>query len=209
MRVTDEATVHAGSKAPQAVEGNLESQPVEKVFVRVARRAVRRQPAVAERRGAGQVLQIRHLRGAELLPRPVYRLPRPLVEVVVTPHAARRLVVIARNHDGAGLPDQAQACVRVGVVADDVAQADDGVRPGRCVVQHRLQGFEIGVQVGDNRVFHDVTSSGWGAAGSAGATSSVRNVFTCTWPGRAPRNLRTCLTAVYSTSTAAASLPLL
>ncbi len=45
---------------------------------------------------------------------------------------------------------------RLGIVADDVAEADDTINARyRNVIKHRLERRQIGVNIGDKREFHD------------------------------------------------------
>ena len=59
------------------------------------------------------------------------------------------------THGNVHLADDLEAFLGLGVVADDVAKADDmrGVL-GANVVQHNLEGVQIAMNVCDNGVFH-------------------------------------------------------
>ncbi len=63
------------------------------------------------------------------------------------------LIVIAFDSDGASvarLGHDLRAGHRIGAVADDVSQEDGALRPSRPrVFQASLQGFEIGMDVGE------------------------------------------------------------
>src|ERR1700719_972573 len=63
--------------------------------------------------------------------------------------------MIAGDADAIGAADQRDAGGGVAIVADDVAEADDAVdRSLGDVVKRRLQGLEIGVDVGNEREPH-------------------------------------------------------
>ena len=80
--------------------------------------------------------------------RPVDRRPRRLREGRRVDRPDHRQVVVAVQGDRAALPHQRRALVRLGAVADHVAEAPDLLRPGGLDrLEHRLQGREIGMDV--------------------------------------------------------------
>ena len=69
-------------------------------------------------------------------------------KVAAVDSAGHREVVVAVQDEGAALPHQGRALVRLGAVADHVAEAPDLLRTGSLDrLEHCFQGREIGVDI--------------------------------------------------------------
>jgi hypothetical protein len=89
----------------------------------------------------------------ELLPRPADRLLRPDIESVRVEE--RPLVVVAEDHEAAAIANDRGALARIGAVADDIAEAIDGVHPLPVdILEHRAERLEIAVNVADDGPLH-------------------------------------------------------
>jgi hypothetical protein len=63
--------------------------------------------------------------------------------------------VIARNTQVRVLPDEFDALLRVRIITDDIAKADDGVnRLLFNIIKHSLKRFNIAVDIGDYGIAH-------------------------------------------------------
>lgn len=72
--------------------------------------------------------------------------------------SAHREVVIAGDTERIRIADKRDAFGRIGVVADDVAEADDAVgAASRDVGERRAQRLEVGVDIGDESEPHGPT----------------------------------------------------
>ena len=93
------------------------------------------------------------VRAVQALARPLGRRAGVAVEPAEVQPIGHGVLVIAR-HDGLGpLGDQLDTRQRIGTVADGIAQAQHGVGLVRSVGEDRAQCLEVGVDVGQDRVF--------------------------------------------------------
>jgi hypothetical protein len=64
-------------------------------------------------------------------------------------------IVVAGNAERIVPAQQRDACLRIGVVADGIAETQDAVRTApRGVVECRAERFQIGVDIGQDRELH-------------------------------------------------------
>ena len=90
-----------------------------------------------------------------MIARPLDRGLGHFVEITRRFDERRLFVVIAFNDWAIHFPHALHAFVRVGVVADDVTEANEvGASLFAGVGQHRVERFEIGMNVTENREAH-------------------------------------------------------
>jgi hypothetical protein len=70
-------------------------------------------------------------------------------------HFANGLVVVALNGTDSHLSGKVHALVGAGVVAHKVTQVQDAVRSVIKVMQHRLEGLNVGMDIRENRYPHN------------------------------------------------------
>ena len=93
----------------------------------------------------------------EALARPLRGRPRVRVEPLQVDEPGDRVLVIARDHRLRPLRHGLDARDGVGAVAHQIAQTQERVRPRRRVGEHRLERFEVGVDIRKHRVPHGQT----------------------------------------------------
>ena len=122
--MTDETPTHFRHVFIQMGKGVLKVQFVKEIFIRVPWRTMRRQPATAKNRSAWQIVQILFPCRGELLTGPMHGCFRILTEIVVEAEVTGCLIMIAGNDDIAGLLHQLKTFIGVGIVPDNIAQAN-------------------------------------------------------------------------------------
>src|SRR5215470_8624266 len=142
--MTDETPTHFRHVFIQIRKGFLKMELVKEVFIRITWRAMRRQPTTAKYRSAWQIVQILLPYRGELLTRPMYGVLGVLTEIVVEAEVTGCLIMIASNDDVAHLLDQFKTFIGVGIVPDNITQANHCLSMWLHICQHRFKCFKIG-----------------------------------------------------------------
>jgi hypothetical protein len=67
----------------------------------------------------------------------------------------RPLIVVAEQHEAAAIADEPDALAGIRPVADDVAEAEDGIDPLAVdILEDHLEGLEVSVNVADDGPLH-------------------------------------------------------
>src|SRR6266851_3722536 len=123
--MTDETPTYLRHIFIQIGKGFLKVELMKEIFIRIARRAMRREPTTAKYRGARQIVQILFPCRGELLTCPMHGFLGVLTEIVVEAEVTGCLIMIASNDDVARLLHQRKTFIGVGIIPDNIAQAND------------------------------------------------------------------------------------
>ena len=120
-------------------------QLVKKIFIRIPWGAMGCKPTATKGRGVWQAAQILFPRWGELLSGPMHGFLSVLTEIVVEAEITGRLIVIPRNDDVAHILHQLQTFIGVGVIPNNISQANYSVSMRLHIRQHRFKCLRIGV----------------------------------------------------------------
>src|ERR1044071_2683130 len=118
--MTDETPTYFRHVFIQIGKGVLKVQLVKEIFIRIARRAMRREPTAAKYRGAWQATQILFPCPGELRTWPRHGGLGVFTKIVVEAEVAGGLIMIARNDAVRPLPRPLRPFMRLGVVPDNI-----------------------------------------------------------------------------------------
>src|SRR6516225_6929030 len=122
--MTDETPTYFRRVFIQIGKGCLKVELVKEIFIRIAGRTMRREPTAAKYRGAWQATQILFPCRGELLACPMHGFLGIFTKIVVEAEVAGCLIMIASNDNSAHLLHQCKTFIRVGIVPDNIAQAN-------------------------------------------------------------------------------------
>src|SRR5579883_330545 len=129
------------------------------VLVLVARRAVPDMKVLELGRTDRQLAEVCELIIAELPNCPARRDLRDFVEPLKTVNSRHDLIVISPDDADRVLANPIRNACRVGVVADQVAAANDLIELAFGIGQHSFQCRPVGVRIAENEKAHEITVS--------------------------------------------------